>query len=100
MIVPPPAPPGANGVAQRRNNQRLGGLLHILLWIGTALVLAGAILALLREGQLPHTTVPIARLAGAPSDDELLLRRLKKRKLQLKDRIAVLQRMLEPDEPA
>lgn len=42
----------------------------------------------------------IARLAGAPSDDELLLRRLKKRKLQLKDRIAVLQRMLEPDEPA
>lgn len=65
MIVPPPAPPGANGVAQRRNNRRLGGLLHILLWIGTAQVLAGAILALLREGRLPHTTVPIARLAGA-----------------------------------
>jgi hypothetical protein len=42
----------------------------------------------------------IARLIGAPSDDELLLRRLKKRKLQLKDRIAVLERLAEPDEPA
>lgn len=42
----------------------------------------------------------IARLAGAPQDDELLLRRLKKRKLALKDRISVIERMLEPDEPA
>lgn len=42
----------------------------------------------------------IAQLDNAPSDDELLLRRLKKRKLQLKDRIAVLERMTEPDEPA
>lgn len=42
----------------------------------------------------------IAQLASAPSEDELLMRRLKKRKLQLKDRIAVLERMTEPDEPA
>lgn len=42
----------------------------------------------------------IARLTGAPQDDELLLRRLKKRKLALKDRISVIERMLEPDEPA
>ena len=42
----------------------------------------------------------IAQLAAAPTEDELLLRRLKKRKLQLKDRIAVLERMMEPDEPA
>jgi hypothetical protein len=42
----------------------------------------------------------IAQLATAPSEDELLMRRLKKRKLQLKDRIAVLERMTEPDEPA
>ena len=32
--------------------------------------------------------------------DQLTLRRLKKRKLMLKDRIALIERMLEPDEPA
>lgn len=42
----------------------------------------------------------IARLDAAPPEDELVLRRLKKRKLQLKDRIALVERMLEPDEPA
>lgn len=42
----------------------------------------------------------IARLAATPTEDELLLRRLKKRKLQLKDRIAVVERMIEPDELA
>ncbi|MDK9725047.1 MAG: YdcH family protein [Sterolibacteriaceae bacterium MAG5] len=42
----------------------------------------------------------IARLDAAPPEDELVLRRLKKRKLQLKDRIALTERMLEPDEPA
>lgn len=42
----------------------------------------------------------IAQLSSAPSEDELLLRRLKKRKLLLKDRIAILERMIEPDEPA
>jgi len=39
----------------------------------------------------------IARLEQAPPHDELLLRRLKKRKLQLKDRIAAIERMLGPD---
>jgi hypothetical protein len=42
----------------------------------------------------------IAQLANAPTEDELLLRRLKKRKLQLKDRISILERMTQPDEPA
>ena len=39
----------------------------------------------------------IKRVAGG---DELQLRRLKKRKLQLKDRIAALQMLLVPDVPA
>jgi hypothetical protein len=38
----------------------------------------------------------IERLATAPVDDVLLLRRLKKRKLALKDRIAALERIVEP----
>jgi hypothetical protein len=42
----------------------------------------------------------IARLDAAPTEDELLLRRLKKRKLFLKDRIAAIERSLEPDEYA
>ena len=42
----------------------------------------------------------ISRLQGSPQEDELLLRRLKKRKLALKDRISVIQRMLDPDELA
>ena len=42
----------------------------------------------------------IARLADASSSDELLVRRMKKRKLALKDRIAALERILEPDDLA
>ena len=42
----------------------------------------------------------IARLMENPPRDELMLRRLKKRKLYIKDRIALLERMLEPDIPA
>ncbi len=42
----------------------------------------------------------IARLALAPSDDELLVRRLKKRKLLIKDRITAIERLLEPDDYA
>jgi hypothetical protein len=42
----------------------------------------------------------IERLLQTPPHDDLLLRRLKKRKLLLKDRIALLERMIEPDEPA
>lgn len=40
----------------------------------------------------------IARLAQTQPDDQLLVRRLKKRKLLLKDRIFIIERMLEPDE--
>ncbi len=39
----------------------------------------------------------IARIGLAAPTDELLLRRLKKRKLLLKDRIFQLEAMLEPD---
>ena len=42
----------------------------------------------------------IARLNDTSSGDELLVRRMKKRKLALKDRIASLERMLEPDDLA
>ena len=39
----------------------------------------------------------INRLTVTPADDQLLLRRLKKRKLLIKDRIVQLERMLDPD---
>lgn len=42
----------------------------------------------------------IAHLTSTAASDDLLLRRLKKRKLQLKDRIALTERLLMPDEPA
>jgi len=42
----------------------------------------------------------IAHLTANPPPDELLVRRLKKRKLLLKDRILSLEQMLVPDIPA
>ena len=39
----------------------------------------------------------IARLSEDPVQDELQLKRLKRRKLMLKDHIAVLERQLVPD---
>jgi len=53
----------------------------------------------LHELQVEHRDLDdvIARLEDAPPHDELLLRRLKKRKLLLKDRISLIERMLEPD---
>ena len=41
-----------------------------------------------------------AHLAENPPPDDLLIRRLKKRKLALKDRILLLEEMLVPDIPA
>lgn len=42
----------------------------------------------------------IDRLAEVVPTDELLLRRLKKRRLALRDQIARLERELDPQEPA
>ncbi len=58
-----------------------------------------ALQALLTELKVEHHDLDetIERLEAAPPHDELLLRRLKKRKLQLKDRISAAERMLGPD---
>lgn len=42
----------------------------------------------------------IERLEDQPPHDELLIRRLKKRKLMIKDRMNLIEGMLTPDEPA
>lgn len=42
----------------------------------------------------------IDRVAHEESEDQLALRRLKKRRLLLRDRIAQLERQLQPPEPA
>lgn len=58
--------------------------------------------ATLHELQIEHRDLDqvIAHLSENPPPDQLLMRRLKKRKLQLKDRIDCLERMLVPDVPA
>ncbi|MCO4864736.1 MULTISPECIES: DUF465 domain-containing protein [Cupriavidus] len=54
------------------------------------------------ELQIEHRDLDflIDRLAGDVVHDELQLRRLKKRRLKLKDAITLLQLQLEPDVPA
>jgi hypothetical protein len=54
------------------------------------------------ELQIEHRDLDeaIDRLATQPGIDEVRLRRLKKRKLQIKDAIALLQMQLVPDVPA
>lgn len=54
------------------------------------------------ELQVEHRDLDqiIARLAAEATHDELQLRRLKKRKLQIKDELVVLQIQLVPDIPA
>ena len=42
----------------------------------------------------------ISRLSQSTAQDQIQLQRLKKRKLLLKDQIAMLERQLEPDIPA
>ncbi len=53
----------------------------------------------LHEIQVEHRDLDeiIERLLQTPPLDDLMLRRLKKRKLLLKDRISVLERMIEPN---
>ncbi|MCS7101122.1 MAG: YdcH family protein [Burkholderiaceae bacterium] len=54
------------------------------------------------ELQIEHRDLDeaIARLSAQPGVDELTLRRLKKRKLQIKDTLVRLQMRLVPDIPA
>ncbi len=54
------------------------------------------------ELQLEHRGLDamIDAIGGQPNFDEMQLRRLKKRKLQIKDTIFLLQMQLVPDEPA
>ena len=56
----------------------------------------------LYELQVEHRDLDlvIEHLILNPPPDQLLIRRLKKRKLHLKDRITLLKRMLIPDIPA
>ncbi|MGE5491810.1 MAG: YdcH family protein [Actinomycetota bacterium] len=56
----------------------------------------------LQELQVEHRDLDqvIAHLIASPPPDELLVRRMKKRKLLLKDRILQLEQMLVPDIPA
>lgn len=58
---------------------------------------------LLQTLQIEHRDLDqvISRLGESPQQfDELLLRRLKKRKLALRDRILILEQTLVPDIPA
>ena len=56
----------------------------------------------LHELQMEHRDLDqvITHLIENPPPDELLVRRLKKRKLLLKDRILQIEQMLVPDIPA
>lgn len=58
--------------------------------------------ARLHEMQVEHRDLDlvIEHLLLNPPPDQLLVRRLKKRKLLLKDRMTQLERMLVPDIPA
>jgi hypothetical protein len=58
--------------------------------------------ARLNELQMEHRDLDqvIDHLVSNPPPDDLLIRRLKKRKLQLKDKINLIEGMLEPDIPA
>jgi len=57
------------------------------------------LLGRLQELEIEHSDLDavIARLVGDPRQDDLMLRRLKKRKLLLKDQIAYLHAQLVPD---
>jgi len=58
--------------------------------------------ARLAELQIEHRDLDavLLHLSDDPPADQLLMRRMKKRKLQLKDQIALTERLMTPDEPA
>lgn len=62
----------------------------------------GIIRSQLHELQIEHRDLDmvITHLTANPPPDDLLIRRLKKRKLGLKDKILLLEGMLVPDIPA
>jgi hypothetical protein len=64
--------------------------------------LPDALVQRIAELQQEHRSLDlmIEIMAGQPRADELQLRRLKKRKLQIKDTIALLQMQTVPDVPA
>lgn len=61
--------------------------------------LASRLAALTTEHRDLDAVIAQVSIAPPPGDD-LLLRRLKKRKLVLKDRISLIERLLDPDVPA
>ena len=65
-------------------------------------ILPDALSQRISELQQEHRSLDlmIEIMAGQPRADELQLRRLKKRKLQIKDTIALLQMQTVPDVPA
>lgn len=62
----------------------------------------GTIRSQLHELQTEHRDLDlvITHLTDNPPPDDLLIRRLKKRKLGLKDKILLLEQLLVPDIPA
>ena len=58
-----------------------------------------ALQARLVELRIEHRDLDeaVSRMMLAPPEDQLLLRRLKKRKLLIKDRISALERLLDPN---
>ena len=58
--------------------------------------------AQLHELQVEHRDLDlvIIHLIENPPPEDLLIRRLKKRKLMIKDRMSALERLLDPDEYA
>jgi hypothetical protein len=64
--------------------------------------LRGQFEARLFELQMEHRDLDVAihKLSDDPLHDQLTVRRMKKRKLLLKDQIACIARQLDPDVPA
>lgn len=61
-----------------------------------------SLLIQLQELRVEHRDLDtaIGQLLAASSGDDLMLRRMKKRRLQIKDRVVRIEAMLEPDIPA